>query len=580
VALLVGAASAQVYRTIDGSGNNFAHPNWGAAGSDYLREASGAHYIDGLSAPPGLLRPSARLISNLVVNQAENTEDERGLSTCVYEFGQFLDHDIGLADTGTTEPLHIAVPIGDPSFDPTSTGTQVIPFYRSVFDPATGLTRPRQQVNGLTAFVDASQVYGSDAVRAAWLRQGTGGRLKVTVSGMGDLMPFNDGTMTNANPVNAPATSLYVAGDVRANEQVGLIVMHTVFLREHNWQAARLAALHPTWTDEQLYQEARRWVGAEMQVIVYREFLPAILGHPLPAYAGYNAGVNPGLSNAFATAGYRVGHSMVGDDIDLLDENFEEFGIIELRDAFFNPAALNQAGGIEPIVRYFAASIQQKTDTKIVDPLRNFLFGPPGAGGFDLASLNIQRGRDHGLADYNTLRTDFGLPPVQSFTEITSDAALAQDLQSLYGTVNDIDPWVGMLAEDHVTGSSLGVTHQAIISDQFLRLRDGDRYWYQNGQFTPAETAALESTRLSDIFRRNTTIPVLQGNVFFAATFPLPCYANCDGSTNPPILNVNDFVCFQNRFAAADPWADCDQSGSLNVNDFVCFMNTYGAGCP
>jgi probable HAF family extracellular repeat protein len=57
------------------------------------------------------------------------------------------------------------------------------------------------------------------------------------------------------------------------------------------------------------------------------------------------------------------------------------------------------------------------------------------------------------------------------------------------------------------------------------------------------------------------------------------CYANCDGSTGTPALNVNDFVCFQSRFAAAEPYADCDQSGSLNVNDFVCFQGRFAAGC-
>jgi hypothetical protein len=57
------------------------------------------------------------------------------------------------------------------------------------------------------------------------------------------------------------------------------------------------------------------------------------------------------------------------------------------------------------------------------------------------------------------------------------------------------------------------------------------------------------------------------------------CYANCDGSTGTPVLNVNDFVCFSQRFAASDPYADCDRSGGLNVNDFVCFQGAFAAGC-
>jgi hypothetical protein len=61
------------------------------------------------------------------------------------------------------------------------------------------------------------------------------------------------------------------------------------------------------------------------------------------------------------------------------------------------------------------------------------------------------------------------------------------------------------------------------------------------------------------------------------------CYANCDGSTAAPVLNVNDFVCFQSHFAAGDSYANCDGSTTvpvLNVNDFICFQQRFAAGCP
>ena len=67
-----------------------------------------------------------------------------------------------------------------------------------------------------------------------------------------------------------------------------------------------------------------------------------------------------------------------------------------------------------------------------------------------------------------------------------------------------------------------------------------------------------------------------------AALLTVACYANCDGSTVAPILNVNDFVCFQTRFAAANPYANCDGSTVppvLNVNDFICFQTRFAAGC-
>ncbi len=77
------------------------------------------------------------------------------------------------------------------------------------------------------------------------------------------------------------------------------------------------------------------------------------------------------------------------------------------------------------------------------------------------------------------------------------------------------------------------------------------------------------------------TITVSTG--FWIAGTPQMCYANCDSSTVPPILNVNDFQCFLNQFAAGNAYANCDGSSTapvLNVNDFQCFLNKYAQGCP
>ncbi len=506
-----------MYRSYDGQGNNPLNQQWGAAQTDYLRDVSGAHYSDGIATPAGANRPSARLISNMLAAQGDvSTKDEQGLSTAIYEFGQFLDHDIGLAKGGSSESFDILVPTGDPYFDPMSSGTALIYMDRSSYDSNTGVTKPREQINTVTAFIDASHIYGSDATRAAWLRTFSGGQLKERVTAAGRLLPLNDGTLANDNPLRLPATSLSAAGDVRANEQPGLTTLHIAFLREHNYHAGRLAALHPDWNDERLYQEARRIVGAEMQRITVNEFLPALLGHGLPPYRGYNSRVNPGIGNTFATAAYRFGHSQVGPDIGVINPAFVEIASLDLADIFFNPDVIPTIGGIDPIVRYMAIDNAQRIDNLVVDPLRNFLFGPPGAGGFDLAALNIQRGRDHGLGSYNDVRADFRLPRVTAFNQITTNAQVATSLELVYGDVNGIDAWVGILAEDHLPGSSVGPTADAVITDQFRRLRDGDRFWYQNDRFDPRERAAIESTTLGQILRRNTGIAGLQDAIFFA----------------------------------------------------------------
>jgi peroxidase len=503
----------------DGTGNNLLNTDWGSAGSDLLR-LSPAQYADGVSTPAGADRPSARAISNAVsANPDQAIINDRDLTAFVYAWGQFLDHDLDLTVAGSPkESFNVAVPSGDPQFDPNGTGTQQIFLSRSQFDPNTGISaaNPRQQVNTISAFLDGSQIYGSDAVRAAALRTFSGGHLKTSD---GNQLPLNADKLPNANDAHLVADDkLYLAGDVRANENIELLSMHTLFVREHNRIADQIAKANPSFNDEQIFQRARTQVIAELQVITYREFLPALLGPTaLKAYTGYHSDVNPGISNEFSTAAFRLGHSMLGDDIEFLDNNGKEIApAVELRNAFFNPSGL-QANGIDSILKYLASDRAQELDTRVVDDVRNFLFGPPGAGGFDLASLNIQRGRDHGLADYNTMRAAYGLPKVTTFADITPDKNLQAQLQKLYGSVDKIDAWVGGLAEKHVPGSSVGALFQRILVDQFTRLRDGDRFWYQNS-FSKSQLQQIERTTLADVIRRNTDVTNLQPNVFVLKT--------------------------------------------------------------
>jgi len=512
--------------SIDGTGNNVAHPTWGSSGADLLR-LSPAAYADGVSAPSGADRPNARAVSNALSQSPEGgITNDRDFSAMVYAWGQFLDHDLGLTATASPrEAFSIAVPTGDPSFDPAGTGAMTISMSRSASDPLTGTGpgNPRQQTNSITAFIDGSQVYGSDATRAAALREFSGGRLKTSA---GNLLPFNTAGLANANDARrVPDSQLFLAGDVRANENPELIAMQTLFVREHNRLAAAAAARNPSWSDEQLYQFARRVVIAELQKITYTEFLPALLGGGTPAtaallkYGGYKADVNPGIATEFSTAAFRVGHSMLGDDIQFLaDDGTPVRDPLALRDAFFNSTVVSQTG-IDPILKYLASDRAQEIDTKVVDDVRNFLFGAPGQGGFDLAALNIQRGRDHGLADYNAVRAAYGLKKATSFADIAPDTATQSVLAATYGSVDKVDLWVGGLAERHLPGSSLGETFTRILVDQFTRLRDGDRFWYQNKGVLPGDAFQLvQATSLADVIRRNTAVANLQPDVFFFRT--------------------------------------------------------------
>jgi hypothetical protein len=215
---------------------------------------------------------------------------------------------------------------------------------------------------------------------------------------------------------------------------------------------------------------------------------------------------------------------MLDGSIDRLNNDGTDIpqGAAALRDAFFNPTLFNTSlpnhqGDIDPILKGAATGNAQEIDLKVVDDVRNFLFGAPGQGGMDLASLNIQRGRDHGLADYNTVRQAYGLPRVTSFAQITSDPTVQAQLQTTYGSVDNIDLWVGGLAENHVPGSSMGPLFGRIIADQFNRLRAGDRFWFEN-TFKGPQLNSLEHTPLSDIITWNTSLTTVQPNVFYYGT--------------------------------------------------------------
>ena len=481
------------YRSIDGMGNNLQRPDYGSAGINLLR-ISGVDYADGISLPAGGSRMSPREISNIVIAQSGSIPNSARASDYIWQWGQFLDHDMDLTPPAMPlEPLPVDVPDDDEFFD------QDIPFNRSLHDG----NNPREQINVLTAFIDASQVYGSDPETADSLRTFSDGKLKTSD---GDLLPMND-------------AGLFAAGDVRVNEQIGLTAVHTLFMREHNRLAEEIATKYPGMNDEEIYQTARKIVGAQIQVITYKEYLPLLLGkNAIPKYKGYNEQVNPGISTEFSAAAFRFGHSMLSPTL-LCVENGGEVTMVKLRNAFFNPGFFTMHDdGVDCLLLGLALGRAQELDSFVIDDVRNFLFVIPG-GGLDLPSLNMQRGRDHGLSDYNSVRDAYGLAPVTSFAQISRNRAVQNALALAYNNdVNNIDLWVGVISEDEAPGALVGKTGRAILADQFIRLRDGDRFWYQNDPFFLYHKDLMkevEGTTLAEIIQRNTDIDYyLKGNAF------------------------------------------------------------------
>lgn len=547
--LLSAAVNAMPIRSYNGSDNNASNPDWGQAGNSLLRLTPAA-YDDGASTPRGGIPtslPSARAISEAASAQTGSTVNRKRASDWLWQWGQFLDHDLDLSPPSHAgnEAFNIAVPLGDASFDPMRSGMAEIPLQRSEF--IVDQNGVRQQINEITSFIDASNVYGSDAARAAILRDNEK-YLRMTVGQNGEIL-LGQNTLGAANDTggNPNAAEFFLAGDVRANEQIGLTAVHTVFAREHNrlvdemqmrlmngdtgLRAARdssIATLGNGVDNENdfLFEAARKVVGAQIQKITYSEFLPVLLGTDLThAYTGYDASVNAGVSNEFSTAAFRLGHTMLPSSLLRISEHggnrlIEE---VQLRDAFFKPSEVFE-NGIDSLLLGLAAREAQAIDTLLVDDVRNFLFGPPGAGGLDLASLNIQRGRDHGLGSLNAVREALGLGRYLDFDQITNgDLVLASALDAVYDDVDDVDLWIGGLAEAALGASMLGETFTHILRDQFMRSMHGDRFFYLGEEMDMLSILApdfMTTTSLSELILRNSAITSIQSNAFIVVPEP------------------------------------------------------------
>src|SRR5256886_13730757 len=272
-----GDATTFAIRTLDGSGNNLRHPAWGRAGTVYLRVAP-PNYADGISSMA--TGPSMRYVSNRVFNDVgQNIFSKDGITQWGWVWGQFLDHDFGLRDERSAENAPIGFDQADP-LEAFANDLGAVGFARTPAAPGTGVATPRQQVNTLTSYIDASNVYAVDAKRLEWLRVGPAdgnmsnnrARLMLTADG------FLPRVGARGDPSTAPAMDLMgplvgtpnravVAGDVRANENIALTSLHTLFAREHN----RIVGLLPTWLSAaERFQIARRIVGAGVQHITYK----------------------------------------------------------------------------------------------------------------------------------------------------------------------------------------------------------------------------------------------------------------------------------------------------------------------
>lgn len=540
----------QRYRSYDGSCNNLKHTGWGKANSPYTRILP-PDYEDGVNdvrktGVTGQVLPNPRTVSLATVRWSDKSDAK--VSLMLMQWGQFIDHDLSLAATtpmftpqGTsidccnrkllTNPrfkhpacVSILLPDNDPFYARFNVGCMNL--VRNAPSPPIGCRlRAREQLNQLTHFLDGSMVYGNDEQQAMGLRQFQGGLLKSSRINGVEFLPFDgrigEGCVLPTAGIRR-GMRCFVAGDSRVNELTGLVTTHAMFLREHNRVAKLLWSLNPNWSDEKIYQEARRVVIAEIQHITYNEWLPLIVGPIIMrdfklelsrtngGYSlDYDLDTDPSIINEFAGAAYRL-HSLVQGAFNFQTEDGQLIQQFKLRHIFNNPASLYREGNYDGCIHSMINEPSQSLDNHFTEELTNHLFQDTNSSfGMDLVTINIQRGRDHGIPGYNFFRQACGLSKLTSFRQLDQIMVDGAGLifSQLYANVDDIDLFIAGNYEKKLKDAVVGPVFSCIIGEQFRRLKTGDRYWFENGNqagaFTPSQLAEIKHSSLARIICDN-----------------------------------------------------------------------------
>lgn len=366
--------------------------------------------------------------------------------------------------------LPVDVNVTDPSYS--RHRITCLQYVRSAPGPPTDCKfAPIDQLNQATHYLDLSQLYGSTADEAGRVREGRGGTLKGGTQLMRSDHPSRDCQLPSVSAPGSPPPPCYVSADARVNAQPHLAALHLLWHRNHNRLARELALLQPTWDDELLYQEARRLNIAHYQRITYREWLAELIGAGRAAEltggaAGYDPKLDAKVSNSFATAALTFSHSLLDDHLRLIDDRHQEEQVVQLRDHFNKP--LDLVKQLDALVRGAVTQPAMPLDTRFANDLTNQLYSD-GRMGLDQLSLDIQRGRDHGLPAW---------PAYRQWCGLTRPSQL--ELPPPYTQLDHVDLVVGALSEPPLAPPALlGATLTCLVSEQMTRTARGDRLFYE-----------------------------------------------------------------------------------------------------
>ncbi|GIH29212.1 hypothetical protein Aph01nite_75220 [Acrocarpospora phusangensis] len=354
--------------------------------------------------------------------------------------------------------------------------------------------------------IDLNQLYGLTPAVTSALRTRSGGLLKSQVVNGGEFPPylcelgrikdeFAGLSVVRFDDVPFGARdALFACGSDRANLHIGFTMLTTLFLREHNRVARRLAGRHPDWDDERLFQTTRNILVVLLIKIVLEEYI----NHITPTL--FQVRMDPAVCRT--AIWHRTNHMAI------------EFNLLYRWHSLIPSALL--AGGEERPLSDTLVGNRLLTECGIgplFEDATTQRAGRIGLFNTDPALLHVEEmsvteGRAVELASFNDYRAYCGFPRLKSFAEVSSDPRVQQGLAALYPTVDDIDFYAGIFAEDPLPGSLLSPVMQRIITvDAFSQAYTNpllSPQVYGPATFSPTGMEIIESTTsLADVLNRN-----------------------------------------------------------------------------
>lgn len=521
---------ATQFRTANGSWNNLENPMEGAAGTRFQRNVSPESATQALNLD--VLTPNPRTISRMLLTREEKMKEVPFLNLLAAAWIQFQNHDwISYGEPLRKDFHEIALEDDDPARLRYHQAKMFVG--KTQPDPTHQQNDPyaNTYINECTHWWDASQIYGSDLETVTWLRSGIDGKLRIN----------EDGTLPRGKK------GIEETGYVR-NWWVGLAIMHTVFVKEHNAICDHLKEHNPTWDDHQLFQVARLINAALIAKIHTVEWTPAVLpnaaaeqglnanwygiltnllhkGKSKKTVAGINVrnpemgGVvgNPvekhgcpyGLTQEFVEV-YRL-HSLLPESIRILDSHNEQVAEVPMpqtRQA--GSGKLTEQYGIATMIRSFA---KQNPGQLVLNNYPHFMreLTIPGNPVYDMGAVDLLRARERGVPRYNEFRRQLGLGPIRSFADLNTDPEMVRKLEACYGSapedVEKLDLMIGTLGESHrPAGFGFGETLFQIFLLNATRRLQADRFYtdcYDEAHYTKEGLEWIDQNDFKSVLLRH-----------------------------------------------------------------------------